>query len=41
MHRCTFGAPAKKWYQTENGLWASRDWFPNEKAQYEREILGR
>ena len=36
----TFRAPNKKWYQTENGLWASREWLAGEKATYERDVLG-
>jgi len=41
MKRISCGAPNRVWYPTGNGLWASREWRPGEKAAYERDVLGR
>jgi hypothetical protein len=40
MHRCSYGAPDRVWFKTNNG-WASRDWLPGERAAYERDVLHR
>jgi len=38
--RCSFPAPNRCSVETENG-WSTREWDRGEKAQYEREVLGR
>lgn len=48
-HRCAFPAPARVWYQTPTGLWASREWGTvvqgtqvlDERKVYEAVVLGR
>jgi hypothetical protein len=39
-YRCTYGAPNRLWFKTDNG-WASREWLLGEKSAYEVNILGR
>lgn len=41
MYRCSCNAPNRVWERTTGDLWASRDWYPGEKAEYERKVLGR
>ena len=40
-HVCHFPAPARCTYETAAGKWASREWQPGEKAEYERTVLNR
>lgn len=40
-HVCSYPAPQRKSIETSNGKFATREWEPGEKAQYERSVLGR